>query len=96
MKGSELAMFPNGIPHLTLLAVIQHDTYKCTLKKCSVNNTRDLAKDPEIQTLNCPSILKQGCHPHPEIQDTVSSGYIPFLKAGGKNQAEILVEMKVW
>lgn len=57
-KGSELAMFPNAIPHLTLLAIIQRDSYKCTLQKCSVNNSRDLPKDPEIQTLNCQFILK--------------------------------------
>lgn len=58
VKASELAMFPNAIPHLTLIAIFQHDTYKCTLEKCSENNSKDLPKDPEIQTLNCPSILK--------------------------------------
>lgn len=84
VKSSELAMFPNAISVLTLLAIIQHDTYKYTLQKCSVNNSRDLPKDPEIQTQIFPSILKKESHPHPAIQNTLSSGYIPFLKAGEK------------
>lgn len=54
VKSSELAMFPNAMQHLTLLAAIQQDTYKCTLQKCSANS-RDLPKDPEIQTSNSTS-----------------------------------------
>lgn len=45
-------MFPNAISHLTLLAPVQQDTYKCTLQKYSVNKNKDLLKDPEMQTSN--------------------------------------------